>query len=306
MKNFRTPDLFNRGPSALARLTFYCALALACIVVDYRFHQLDAFRKAVSIIIYPMQEIANIPGWLINTVEEALDSQHNLQAENETLRQRLLQQADTVQQSKALQSQIDTLNQLLNLRQQRPSPGIVAEIIAVAHNPFVQKIVIRASGDGDIRAGSPVISVEGLVGQVTTVNPFNDEVTLITDKNQALPVMVLRNGLRAMAFGNGEPGTLSLPYVPVGSDIQAGDVLVSSGIDGVYPAGLSVATIKSVERDSVSAFAHVQCVPTAAVFSHRYVLVLDGAPAPEGNLPSLDQPTEIPGSAHALRKPKKP
>jgi len=306
MKDFRTPDLFSRGPSALARLTFYCALALACIVVDYRFHQLDAFRKAVSIVIYPIQEIASIPGWLINSAEEALDSQHNLQAENETLRQRLLQQADTVQQSRALQSQIDTLNQLLNLRHQRPSPGIVAEIIAVAHNPFVQKIVIRANVDGDIHAGSPVISVEGLVGQVTTVNPFNDEVTLITDKNQALPVMVLRNGLRAMAFGNGEPGTLSLPYVPVGSDIQAGDVLVSSGIDGVYPAGLSVATIKSVERDSVSAFAHVQCVPTAAVFSHRYVLVLDSAQAPEGNLPSLDQPAETPGSARALRKPKKP
>ena len=306
MKDFRTPDLFSRGPSALARLAFYCVLAVACIVVDYRFHQLDAFRKAVSIVIYPMQEIASIPGWLISSAEEALNSQHNLQAENETLRQRLLQQAGRVQQSRALQSQMDTLSQLLNLRQQQPATGIVAEIIAVAHNPFVQKIVIRANAEDDIRAGSPVISVEGLVGQVTTVNPFNDEVTLITDKNQALPVMVLRNGLRVMAFGNGEPGTLSLPYLPVGSDIQAGDQLVTSGIDGTYPAGLSVATIKNVERDSVSAFAHVQCVPTAAVFSHRYVLVLNSAQAPEDNLPSLDQPAEAPGSARAPRKPKKP
>ncbi len=305
--DIRTPDLFSRGPSPLARLAFYCALAVACIVVDFRFHQLDAFRKAVSIVIYPMQEFADIPSWLINSAQEALDSQHNLQAENETLRQRLLLQADTVQQSKALRLQIDTLNKLLNLRQLQPSPGTVAEIIAVAHNPFVQKIVIRASVGGEIRSGSPVISVEGLVGQVTTVNPFNDEVTLITDKNQALPVMVLRNGLRAMAFGNGEPGTLSLPYVPVGSDIQSGDLLVTSGIDGVYPAGLSVAAVKSVERDSVAAFAHVQCIPTAAVFSHRYVLVLDNAQVLESNLPNLDQPqTEAPGAARILRKPKNP
>ena len=307
MKDPRTPDLFSRGPSALARLIFYCALAVACIVVDYRFHQLDAFRKAVSIVIYPMQEIAGVPNWLINSAREALDSQHDLQAENEALRQQLLKQADAVQQGRVLQSQIDTLNRLLSLRQQQPSPGTVAEIVAIAHNPFVQKIVIRADAGSEIHAGAPVISIEGLVGQVTTINPFNDEVTLITDKNQELPVMVLRNGLRAMAFGNGEPGTLSLPYVPVGSDIEAGDVLVTSGIDGVYPAGLPVATIKSVERDSVSAFAHVQCVPTAAVFSHRYVLVLEGAQAPERNLPSLDQPQAgTQGTPRAPRKPKKP
>ncbi len=305
--DIRTPDLFSRGPSPLARLAFYCALAVACIVVDYRFHRLDAFRKAVSVVIYPFQEVASVPGWLISTAQEALDSQHNLQAENDALHQRLLQQADAVQQSRLLQSQIDTLNTLLDLRKQRPTAGTVAEIIAVAHNPFVQKIVVRASQNGDIRAGSPVISVEGLVGQITTVNPFNDEVTLITDKNQALPVMVLRNGLRAMAFGNGEPGTLSLPYVPVGSDIQAGDLLVTSGIDGIYPPGLSVATVKTVERDSVSAFAHIQCIPTAAVFSHRYVLVLDVAPGQEGNLPNLDQPeAAAPGPTRILRKPKKP
>ncbi|NDU91137.1 MAG: rod shape-determining protein MreC [Ferrovum sp.] len=307
MMDIRTPDLFSRGPSALARLMFYCALAVACIVVDFRFHRLDAFRKTVSIIIYPMQEIAGLPSELINGIQETLDSQHNLQAENEALRQRLLQQADTVQQSRLLQSQIDTLNKLLNLRQQQSSPGTVAEIIAVAHNPFVQKIVIRTTEGSETHVGAPVISVEGLVGQVTTLNPFNDEVTLITDKNQALPVMVTRNGLRAVAFGNGESGILSLPYVPVGSDIQAGDMLVTSGIDGVYPAGLAVAEVKSVERDSISAFAHVQCVPTAAVFSHRYVLVLDSAQTREGNLPRLDQPqAEAPGTTRILRKPKKP
>ncbi len=303
----RTPDLFNRGPSPLARLAFYCALAVACIVVDFRFHQLDAFRKAVSIIIYPMQELASVPGWLMRSVQEALDSQHDLQTENIALRQRLLQQANTVQQSRIYQSELNTLNTLLNLRQQQPSPGTMAEIVAVAHNPFVQKIVISALQNNEIHAGSPVISTEGLVGQVTTVNPFNDEVTLITDKNQALPVMVLRNGLRVMTSGNGESGTLSLAYVPVAADIQAGDVLVTSGIDGVYPPGLSVATVKTVERDSVSAFAHIQCLPTAAVYSHRYVLVLDSALDQKNTPPNLDQPeAAAPSTARNPRKTKKP
>ncbi|MDE2260107.1 MAG: rod shape-determining protein MreC [Betaproteobacteria bacterium] len=303
----RTPDLFNRGPSPLARLAFYCALAVACIVVDFRFHQLDTFRKAVSVIIYPMQELADVPGWLIRSVQETLDSQHDLQTENIALRQRLLQQANTVQQSRVYQSELNTLSTLLNLRQQQPSAGTMAEIVAVAHNPFVQKIVISALQNNEIHAGSPVISTEGLVGQVTTVNPFNDEVTLITDKNQALPVMVLRNGLRVMTSGNGESGTLSLAYVPVAADIQAGDVLVTSGIGGVYPPGLSVATVKTVERDSVSAFARIQCLPTAAVYSHRYVLVLDSAPDQKNMPPNLDQPDAVaPSAARIPRKTKKP
>ncbi len=303
----RTPDLFIRGPSPLARLAFYCALAVACIVVDFRFHQLDTFRKAVNVVIYPMQELAGVPGWLIHSAEEALDTQHDLQMENVALRQRLLQQASAVQQSMIYRSELNALNKLLNLREQQAGAGTLAEIVAVAHNPFVQKIVISAPQSSAIRAGSPVISIEGLVGQVTAVNPFNDEVTLITDKNQALPVMVLRNGLRVMTAGNGESGTLSLSYVPVAADIQAGDVLVTSGIDGVYPPGLAVATVKTVERDTVAAFAHIQCLPTAAVYSHRYVLVLNSAPIQKDTLPNLDKPEPLaPNPAHNPRKTKKP
>ena len=308
--DIRTPELFSRGPSPLARLVFYCALAIACIVVDYRFHRLDAFRKAMSVAIYPFQEAANLPSLLADTVRRAIESPQELQAENDHLRQQLLQQSDAVQALGATRSELNTLRALVGLRQEQAASHAVAEIVGMARTPFAQKIVINAGQSSGIQSGAPVMSVEGLVGQVTAVNPFNSEVTLITDKNQALPVMVVRNGLRAMAFGNGESGTFSLPYVPIASDIQAGDVLVTSGIGGLYPAGISVGQIKSVERDSSSAFAKIQCVPTGAVQDHRYVLVLSVPPrALGGELPNLDAPVPSAAtnpSARAPRKLKKP
>ncbi len=304
----RTPELFSRGPSPLARLVFYCALAIACIVVDYRFHQLDAFRKALTVLIYPLQEAANLPSLLIETVQQAIESPQALQAENDLLRARLLQEADSAQQFHAAETELNALRALLGLRQQQPASHAIAEVIGMARTPFAQKILISLGQNSGIQPGAPVISSEGLVGQVTAVNLFNSEVTLLTDKNQALPVMVVRNGLRAMAFGSGAPGTLSLPYVPIASDVQAGDTLVTSGIDGLYPPGLSVGQVKSVERDSSSAFAKIQCVPTGAVLRHRYVLVLSVPPRPqEGPLPNLDEqaPAEtLP--AKPARKPKKP
>lgn len=304
--DIRTPELFSRGPSPLARLVFYCALAIACIVVDYRFHRLDAFRKALSVVIYPFQEAANLPSLLADTVRQAIESPQALQAENDQLRQKLLQQADAVQQLQATKSELNALRALMGLRQEQPAAHSAAEIVGMAHTPFVQKVVISSGQNGGIQPGAPVISTEGLVGQVTSVNPFNSEVTLITDKNQALPVMIVRNGLRAIAFGNGESGTFSLPYVPIASDVQAGDLLVTSGIDGLYPPGLSVGQIKSVERDASSAFAKIQCVPTGAVQNHRYVLVLSVPPRlPGGELPNLDEQTTDNGGVPAAKAPRK-
>lgn len=304
----RTPELFSRGPSPLARLIFYCALAIACIVVDYRFHRLDAFRKALGVLIYPLQEAATLPSNLIASLQQALESPQLLQTENDSLRERLLQQAETMQRFRAAESELHALRALVNLRQQQPAAHTIAEIVGMARTPFVQKVVISAGQGSGIQPGAPVISAEGLVGQVTTVNLFNSEVTLITDKNQALPVMIVRNGLRAMAFGNGEPGTLSLPYVPIASDVQAGDLIVTSGIDGLYPPGLSVGQVKSVERDASSAFAKIQCIPTGAVLSYRYVLVLSVPPrSKEEALPNLDEQAPVAVTpAKPPRKVKKP
>lgn len=297
----RAPDLFSRGPSLWARQVFYCALAIACITVDFRFHQLDALRGAVSVLIAPLQEVANVPGYLMQRVSDAFDSEQALREENAVLRLKLIQQADLAQQGQFIKQDLEILRALSEMRPQGSGRHTVSEIIAMSRNPFVQKIIIGRGLTGEIKPGSPVISIAGLVGQVTRVNPLNSEVTLITDKNQALPVMVVRNGLRAIAYGNGENGTLSLPYVPVGADLQVGDMLVTSGLDGVYPPGLSVATLVTVERDQTSAFTHVSCVPTAAVSSARYVLVLEPGEAVAVDAHSLENRAAEPRAPKKLK-----
>lgn len=300
----RAPDLFSRGPSLWARQVFYCALAIVCITVDFRFHHLDALRNTVSILLEPLQEVANVPGYLAQKLSESFEPQSGLREENAALRLQLMQQANLVQQGQFFKQDLDNLRALTEMRPPYPTHQSVAEIIGMSRNPFVQKMIIGRGISGDIKPGSPVISIAGLVGQVTRVGPLSSEVTLITDKNQALPVMVLRNGLRAIAYGSGESGTLSLPYVPVGADLQVDDVLVTSGLDGIYPAGLSVATLKTVERDQSSAFAHVSCVPNAAASSSRYVLVLDPSEPLTVDIDRLDNPTTVTPTPRVLKKLK--
>jgi rod shape-determining protein MreC len=300
----RAPDLFSRGPALWARQVFYCALAMACITVDFRFHQLDALRNTVSVLLEPLQEVANIPGYLTQRLSESFESERALREENTALRLQLMQQADLAQQDQFIKQDLESLRTLTEMHPPNSSHHSVAEIIAMSRNPFVQKMIIGRGLAGEIKPGSPVISIAGLVGQVTRVSPLNSEVTLITDKNQALPVMVLRNGLRAIAYGTGENGTLSLPYVPVGADLQVGDVLVTSGLDGIYPPGLSVATLITVVRDPSSAFTHVSCVPNAAVSSTRYVLVLDPSETSAIDIDRLDNTANGARAPRALKKLK--
>ena len=305
--SLRPPELFSRGPAPLARLFFYCALALACIVVDAHYHQLEVFRKALNILLAPFQTLANSPGQALQAISRAWDNQSDLQTENQLLRKQLLEQAPQIQQFQSLQVDLKTLNQLLQIQQRQFPAGIIAPITGVAHNPFTQKIIIGAGSNKGLEPGSPVLSQEGLVGQVTAVNLFSSEVSLITNKNVVIPLQLARTGLRTLAFGNGEQGTLSLPYVPVGTDIRTGDVLVTSGIDGLYPEGLTVATVLSVQRDNVSAFAQIRCQPDGAVFKHRQVLVLNHQQTLNPDQTDLEQPDQTPVShSRTVHKGHKP
>ncbi len=129
-----------------------------------------------------------------------------------------------------------------------------------------------------IQAGQIVMDDKGIVGQITRVYPWLSEVTLITEKDHAVPVQVLRSGLRTVAFGAGDTSQLSLRYLPVSADIVKGDVLVTSGIDGLYPSGIPVATVEKVERDAAYPFAQVSCLPVGGVDKHRYLMILSALP----------------------------
>ena len=155
--------------------------------------------------------------------------------------------------------------------------GMVAEIIRDARNPFVRKVIIDKGSSHGLRPGLAVIDSGGVVGQLTALGVLTSEVTLSTEKDQSIPVMGLRSGLRAVAVGNGRDGTIDIPFIPVGADIQAGDALVTSGIDGTYPAGLAVASVTIVDRNPAFQFARVTAKPVAGTDQQRFVKVLTQA-----------------------------
>jgi rod shape-determining protein MreC len=279
------PPFFHRGPSPLARLTFFALIAIATMIADHRFQALEAVRLSLSVLAQPAQHLAAVPGEMVSRVTEYFFNQDRLLRENQDLRVRLLEQAAAAQQAKLLMSEQAHLLTMAPGKSRYAAEGMLAEVLYSARNPFTRKVVIDKGLTNGLRSGMPVIDGSGVVGQVTSVGTFTSEVTLVTEKGQSVPVMLVRNGLRAVVSGSGKDGSLEVPFMPVSADIQNGDLFVTSGIDGTYPAGLVVATVTSVEKNAAFVFARIVAKPAAGVDNHRYVMVLPqpaaAPPAPE-------------------------
>ena len=268
------PEFFYRGPSPFVRLLFFSVLALAIMVADARFRALDLARAAVATITYPLQQAALAPGDILRRIGDFFVTQNKLQRENVELKQSVLKKSEELQRMSLMESELANLRKLLGARALIQENSTLAEILHSGRNPFRRKVIVDKGAKDDIQLGEAVISADGVLGQVTAVFPFTSEVTLLTDKNQAVPVMLHRNGLRAVVFGNGRDGTLDLPFIPLNADVQNGDMLVTSGIDGTYPAGLFIAKVTNIERNATSAFARITCTPVAGIDQDRHVLVL--------------------------------
>lgn len=269
------PPFFKRGPAPLARLLLCSLLSVALLISDARYHYLDGIRQTVGVIIYPLQRLAGAPGAMFDRIGEFFVTQSALRTENARLAEQALQTAATLQKYSALAAENAHLRDLLAARQHFPESTTAADVLYAGRDPFTRKIVIDKGQQHAIRAGQPVIDQIGVIGQVTRVYPWLAEVTLITDKEQVVPVQNLRNGLRAVLGGTGNDGRLELKFIPLNADFQNGDQLVTSGIDGVYPPGLPVAVVSNVERNAAYLFARIICKPLAGVASHAQVLVLD-------------------------------
>lgn len=285
-------NFFTRGPSPLARVTFFSLLAIVVMIADHRFQALDVVRSGVSTALHPIEQALMWPGQVTNRVGDHFRAQSTLLAENRALNKKVLMQAAESQRARLIsaeQAHVTTLN-AAQARFQRD--GLVAEIIRDARNPFSRKIIINRGIAHGIKAGAVVIDGEGVVGQVTTLGANSAEVTLIIEKDQSVPVMALRNSLRAVAVGNGRDGMIELPFLAVAADLQVGDQLVTSGIDGTYPAGLNVATITVVDKNSAFSFARIVAQPASAPNHHRFVKVLlsprASPPDTEASYPALD------------------
>lgn len=279
---YSPPPFFKRGPSLFARLAFFSLLSLSLLFADVRFKYLEDIRRGVGTILYPMQKLTDLPAELGIRIADFFTTQSTLRNEYERLRHENFINAGLLQAQQALIVENENLRALLALRSRVDSSAQVAEILYAARDPFIRQVVVDKGSSQDIKVGAPVIDALGVIGQVHRVYPWASEVALITDREQAVPTQVVRNGLRAVVFGLGYDGALEVRFMPINADIEIGDVLVTSGIDGLYPAGLPVAVVTHIERNDAYPFARISCRPSSGVGSHRQVMVLssvEGYPA---------------------------
>ena len=271
---YSPPPFFKRGPSLGTRLAFFSALSLVLLYADARFHYLEDLRRGVGVVLYPVQQLIDLPAELGERVGDFFVTQSALRRENERLRRENFINNGLLQSQQALIVENDNLRALLDLRPRVDPSAQVAEILYSARDPFVRQVVIDKGTRHGVKLGAPVIDALGVIGQVHRAYPWSAEVALISDREQAVPVQVVRNGLRAVVFGLGYDGVLEVRFLPVNADIETGDVLVTSGIDGIYPPGLPVAVVANIERNDAYPFARISCRPASGVGNHRQVMVL--------------------------------
>jgi rod shape-determining protein MreC len=284
------PPFFHRGPSPLARLAFFGVISLALLFADTRFHYLEHVRYVASVVLYPLQRLAQLPGEAAASVGAYLSTVASLRAENAELRRRLVESAPAAQGYALAQQEKASLAALLDVRARysRELATAVA-VLYTGRDPFTQKVFVDKGGDAGLVPGAAVIDAHGVVGQVTRVFPYMAEVTLVTDKDHAVPVKVERSGVRSVLFGAGAGRAPELRFLAPSADVQVGDVLVTSGLDGTYPPGLAVARVATLERDTGQMFARVTCAPLAGVDRSEQLLVLARA---EPRQPRPEEPPE--------------
>ena len=274
---YQPPPFFKTGPTPLARLLIFAALSLAFLVADVRFNYLETLRKVAAVAAYPLQRIAAAPAGIARRIGDFFTTHGSLREDTARLQRENFENAALLLQLKALQSENEQLRELLAARKRLDIELAVAEVLYAARDPFSRKVVIDRGSQQNVRPGQPVVDNRGLVGQVTRAYPWLAEVTLVTDKGQFVPVQNVRNGLRAVVSGTGSDGALELRFIPLNADFQIGDDLVTSGIDGVYPPGLPVAQVASVERSAEQIFARISATPLGGVANHTHLLVVSGS-----------------------------
>lgn len=271
---YSPPPLFKQGASARAKVFFFALIAVVLLVTDARMKTLPMIRQGVGIILYPLQTAALMPRDAAYAVGGYFSSLSRLQKENEQLKRERVANGQALQQGQYLMAENAQLRTLLAAAERLSVKSVMSEILYDTRDAFTRKIVVDRGSNHGIAAGQPVIDDIGVVGQVTRVFPFTSEVTLLTDKEFAIPVQVIRSGVRSIAYGRGQSGALDLRFMPTNTDIRKGDMLVTTGIDGVYPPGLSVASVTQVESKASDTFATITCQPSAGIGRNKQLLIL--------------------------------
>jgi len=267
-------SLGGRGPSFGFRFFCYALLSVVLMFYDKRGGWLDTARYGLQAAIYPLQLAVNSPSAAWRWLEESFTTREKLQAEIDELRGQLLNQQLATLRQAALEAENATLRGLTQAFPEVIAKRLIGEVISVEVSTLRQRMVVNRGGNDGVFRSQPVITGAGVLGQVIRTGPFSAEVILITDAEHALPVQVLRSGVRTIALGTGRATSLELPYVPQNYDVQEGDVLVTSGLGRIFPYGLPVAKVVKVERDSTQPLARILAVPLANMESDREVLFI--------------------------------
>ena len=270
------PAFFKQGPSAISKLLFFSALSLLLMVADVRFHVTQPLRAALSVALYPVQWLAMRPQAFAQFSGEYLESLQDAQADAKDVRQKLLLQSQRAAQVEQLTLENQQLRALLNLQERLNTVGFVAEVLYDAADPYTRKLIINKGMTNGVKPSAPVMDEHGILGQVTRVLPLVSEVTLVTDREHSIPVLNTRTGARGVAYGeSGGAPLLELRFMATNADIEVGDQLTTSGVDGVYPPGVPVGIVTKVERRAETAFARILCEPVGRVQGARHVMVID-------------------------------
>lgn len=295
------PPFFRQGTSALTKLVFFSSLALFLMVADSRFRWAETLRQGLAVLLLPVQRVVAVPVDIVEGGEDYLRGLRKAQEAERQAREQLALQAERAQRGEQLAAENARLRALLELRDATTVKSQPAEVLYEAADPFSRKVFIDRGSARGVALGSPVINENGVLGQVTHVYPLSAEVTLLSDKDAAIPVLNTRTQQRGAAFG-GRDG-MELRFTSANADVQVGDLLHTSGLDGIYPPGLPVARVVTVERRVESGFARIGLKPAAHADGVRHVLVLEPLGA---QLPPRPTPAAAEAPAKGERQLKTP
>jgi rod shape-determining protein MreC len=274
-------------------------ISIAMMIIDHRQHSANAFRSVLSVVVYPIQYVVGLPERSYQWLAEALTTRHRLEQENSELHaQQILLKAQLLRLA-ALEAENNRLRELLDSSAKLNQHVVSAEILSVDLAPFSRQVVLNRGGLDQVTEGQPILDADGVMGQVIKVTPLSSTVMLITDPNHAIPVEVNRNGLRAIAYGTGNSNRVELSSLPFNADIQPGDLLVTSGLGGRFPAGYPVARVTTVDRGSENHFARVSAEPTAHIENSRLVLLVSPVADPAASSQAARAAAAEPRSAEA-------
>lgn len=284
------PPFFRQGTSALTKLAFFSALAVFLMAADSRVKYIQPIRAALATALLPVQRALLVPVELAEGGSDYLVGLQRAIAGERDARAKLVAQAERASRVEQLAAENARLRALLDLRPALLVKSHTAEVLYEATDPYSRKLFIDRGSAAGVKPGSPVINDSGVLGQVTRVYPLSAEVTLLADKDAAIPVLNPRTQSRSAAFGAGDGDAMELRFMAGNADVQPGDLLITSGVDGVYPPGLAVATVTKVDRKVDSGFARISLAASAKPDGVRHVLVLDpvGAQMPQRPEPEAE------------------